>query len=167
MRESPEFTRYAAEKSPRLFKTAYLLCRDRGLAEDLVQITLVKTWRAWRRIEDDPDPYVYRILVNSHASSMRRLWRREIPTDEPPEASSEDELSRLDTRAWILAALARLPRRQQAVIVLRFFEDMTEPQVAAVLDCSVGTVKSQTSKALAKLRLDPQVMVPIACERKG
>ncbi|MFI0448204.1 SigE family RNA polymerase sigma factor [Actinomadura sp. 6N118] len=162
MRESPEFARYAAERSPRLFKTAFLLCRDRGQAEDLVQITLVKAWRAWRRIQDDPDPYVYRILVNSHASSMRRLWRREIPTDVPPETPSADETGHLDDRTWLLEALAKLPERQRAVIVLRFFEDMTEPQVAAVMGCSVGTVKSQASKALAKLRVNPQVMEPVS-----
>ncbi|GAA3206342.1 SigE family RNA polymerase sigma factor [Actinocorallia longicatena] len=127
MRESPEFTRYAAERSPRLYRTAYLLCRNSAQAEDLLQITLVKAWRAWRRIEGDPDACVYRILVNAHVSSTRKLWRREVPTDSPPELPGEDELRHLDTRAALLDSLGRLPKVQRAVIVLRFFEERTTP----------------------------------------
>jgi RNA polymerase sigma-70 factor (sigma-E family) len=155
--ESSEFSRYVAEHSTRLYRTACLLCRDRTQAEDLLQITLMKVWRAWSRIEADPDPYVYRVLVNSHVSSLRKFWHREIPSTAVPELSGDGRLDAAETRAVLLAALARLPRRQRAVIVLRFFEDLTEQRVAEILGCTVGTVKSQTSKALAKLRIDPHV----------
>ncbi|MFC6881610.1 MULTISPECIES: SigE family RNA polymerase sigma factor [Actinomadura] len=159
MRERPDYAAYVTERSPRLLRTAYLLCRDWGLAEDLLQTALVKAWRAWRRIGDDPDPYVYRILVNTHASWARRRWRGERPTDEPPErADPADAMGTAEDKAVLWAALGRLPRRQRAVVVLRYFEDLTEPQAAAVLGCSVGTVKSQASKALAKLRIDPEIL---------
>ena len=157
MDESSDFTRYAAENSTRLYRTACLLCRDQTQAEDLLQITLMKVWRAWSRIEADPDPYVYRVLVNSHVSSLRKFWHREIPSTAAPEPSGDGRLDAAETRTVLLAALARLPPRQRAVIVLRFFEDLTEQQTAEILGCTVGTVKSQTSKALAKLRIDPHV----------
>lgn len=159
MRERPDYAVYVTERSPRLLRTAYLLCRDWGQAEDLLQTALVKAWRAWRRIGDDPDPYVYRILVNTHASWMRRRWRGERPTDALPEASDPaDEIGAAADKAVLWAALGRLPHGQRAAVVLRYFEDLSEPQVAAILGCSVGTVKSQTSKALAKLRVDPGIL---------
>jgi RNA polymerase sigma-70 factor (sigma-E family) len=133
--------------------------RDWAQAEDLLQTALVKVWRAWRRIGDDPDPYVYRTLVNTHASWWRRRWRGEIPTSAPPEtAYVSDVMGAADSRALLWEALGRLPRGQRAVLVLRFFEDLSESRVAEILDCSVGTVKSQASKALAKLRVDPQIV---------
>jgi RNA polymerase sigma-70 factor (sigma-E family) len=159
MRERPDYTAYVTERSPRLLRTAYLLCRDWGVAEDLLQTALVKAWRAWWRIGDDPDPYVYRILVNTHASWTRRRWRGELPTDPPSErADPADAMGAAEDKAMLWAALGRLPRGQRAALVLRFFEDLSEPQVAAILGCSVGTVKSQTSKALAKLRIDPEIV---------
>ena len=159
MREPPEFATYVRERSPRLLHTSYLLCRDWALAEDLLQTALAKAWRAWRRIEKDPDPYVYKIMFNTYSSWTRRRWRSEIPTGETPEsAHSSDLTSGLDDRAFLWAALGRLPQRQRAVIVLRFFEDLTEAQTAVVLGCTVGTVKSQASKALAKLRIDPEIV---------
>ncbi|MEO5875310.1 MAG: SigE family RNA polymerase sigma factor [Streptosporangiaceae bacterium] len=165
MREHPEYVTYVRERSPRLLHTAYLLCRDWALAEDLLQTALAKAWRAWRRIEKDPDPYVYRIMVNTQASWNRRRWRGEIPTVDPlPSGHTADPTGDLDDRAFLWAALGRLPQGQRAVLVLRFFEDLTEAQVAGILGCSVGTVKSQTSKALAKLRIDPEV---VATAMKG
>lgn len=159
MREPPEYATYVRERSPRLLHTAYLLCRDRALAEDLLQTALAKAWRAWRRIDQDPDPYVYRIMFNTYSSWTRRRWRSEIPTGEALEsAQSPDLTSGLDDRAYLWAALGRLPQGQRAVIVLRFFEDLTEAQTAAILGCAVGTVKSQASKALAKLRIDPEIV---------
>ena len=83
--DRPEFGTYAAERSPRLLRTAFLLCRDWGTAEDLVQTALTKAWLAWPRVGDDPDPYVYRILVNTHHSWWRRRWRGEVPTGDLPE----------------------------------------------------------------------------------
>jgi RNA polymerase sigma-70 factor (sigma-E family) len=126
MRERPDFAAYVSERSPRLLRTAYLLCRDWGLAEDLLQTALVKAWRAWRRIEDDPDPYVYRILVNTYASWARRLWRGERPTETPPERVDQaDAMGAAEDKAMLWAALGRLPRGQRATVVLRFFEDLT------------------------------------------
>ena len=163
MRNRPDFAAYVEERSPRLLRTAYLLCRDWALAEDLLQTALVKVWRAWRRVSGDPDPYVYRVLVNTHASWWRRRWRSEIPTDSPPElADPVDATQVADDRSAILAALGRLTDRQRAVLILRYFEDLTEQQVAKILGCSVGTVKSQSSKALAKLRIDPEITAPVA-----
>lgn len=159
MRERPDFTSYVAARSPRLLRTAYLLCRDWGQAEDLLQTTLVKAWGAWRRIGRDPDPYVYRILVNTHSSWARRRWRGERPTDAPPERTDPaDAMGAAEDKAMLWAALGNLSHGQRAVVVLRYFDDLFEPQIAAALGCSIGTVKSQTSKALAKLRIDPGLM---------
>jgi RNA polymerase sigma-70 factor (sigma-E family) len=147
-------------------QTSYLICRDWALAEDLLQTALAKAWRSWRRIEKDPDTYVYRILVNTNASWTRRRWRGEIPTEEPPEAGLATDLaSGLADRSMLLAALGRLPHGQRSVIVLRYFEDLTETQVAEILGCTVGTVKSQASKALAKLRIDPEIVSSTATNR--
>lgn len=158
MRDRADYTAYVIERSPRMLRTAYLVCGDWAMAEDLLQTALAKAWRVWGRIENDPDPYVYRILVNTHSSWMKRKWRGEIPTEYPPDHAYEgDQAAAVDTRAELRTALERLPHGQRAVLVLRYFEDLTEPQIAAILGCSVGTVKSQASKAMAKLRIDPAI----------
>ncbi|MEP7090914.1 MAG: SigE family RNA polymerase sigma factor [Nocardioidaceae bacterium] len=151
----PDFEEFVAARSSRLLRTAYLLTHDRGLAEDLVQTALSKAWFAWGRVDNDPEPYVRRILVNTYASWWRRRWNGEEPTDALPDtgSSGHDESSAARHDLW--DAMARLPKRQRAVVVLRYFEDLSEAQAAEVLGCSVGTVKSQTSRALAKLRIDP------------
>jgi RNA polymerase sigma-70 factor (sigma-E family) len=155
---SPEgFEEFVAIASPRLLRTAFLLTRDAGHAEDLLQTALARAWRAWNRIDGDPEPYVRRIIVNSHATWWRRRWRGEEPTAELPERLGESPQNAVDEREWLWQALGRLPRRQRTVLVLRFYEDLTEAQVAGLLGCSVGTVKSQASKALAKLRLDDTI----------
>ncbi|MBP2337672.1 RNA polymerase sigma-70 factor (sigma-E family) [Saccharothrix coeruleofusca] len=155
MAGAPEgFEEFVAGASPRLLRTAYLLTRDQGHAEDLLQTALARAWSAWRRITVDPEPYVRRIMVNTYATWWRRRWRGEEPTPLLPEGASAAPQDAVAEREWLWQALGELPRRQRAVLVLRFFEDMTEAQAAGVLGCSVGTVKSQTSKALAKLRLD-------------
>ena len=146
------FDEFVAARSRALLRTAYLLTHDHALAEDLLQTALTKAWFAWRRIDGSPEPYVRRILVNTYASWWRRKWNGEHPTDELPEPAS-DETRTEPTDLW--QAMARLPRRQRAVVVLRYFEDLTGAQTAELLGCSVGTVKSQCSKALAKLRIDP------------
>lgn len=150
------FEAFVAARSRPLLRTAYLLTRDAHLAEDLLQTALAKAWGSWGRVESNPEAYVRRILVNTYSSWWRRRWNGEAPTAELPErpADDQDRGSSTDLRA----ALAQLPKRQRAVIVLRFFEDLTEAQTAETLGCSVGTVKSQTSKALAKLRVDPLVV---------
>lgn len=160
MSDRPDFAAYVSNRSPRLLRTAYLLCRDWQLAEDLLQSAMVKAWFAWRRISGDPDPYVYRVMVNTHATWWRRRWRGERPTAELPDVSDPaTSADAVHDRAVLWAALGRLPGRQRAVVVLRYFEDISEARVAEILGCSVGTVKSQTSKALAKLRVDPEIAV--------
>ena len=151
MREAT-FDDFVLARSRALLRTAYLLTHDHALAEDLLQTSLTKAWFAWRRIDGNPEPYVRRILVNTYASWWRRKWNGEHPTDELPERAT-DESGSEPTDLW--RAMERLPRRQRAVVVLRYFEDLTETQTAELLGCSVGTVKSQCSKALAKLRIDP------------
>ncbi|MGY0005925.1 SigE family RNA polymerase sigma factor [Micromonospora sp. I033] len=153
---TPEgFDEFVATRSPRLLRTAFLLTRDWALAEDLLQTALARAWEAWGRIEGDPEPYVRRIIVNANASWWRRRWRGEVPTADLPEAAAEaDRYSDLDDRDRLWRALGRLPRRQRAVLVLRYFEDLSDAEIGETLGCSVGTVKSQASRAMAKLRLD-------------
>ncbi|MBO3748176.1 SigE family RNA polymerase sigma factor [Streptosporangiaceae bacterium NEAU-GS5] len=156
MRDRADFERYVAERSSRLLRTAYLLCRDWATAEDLLQTALAKAWLAWRRVGDNPDPYVYRILVNTHATWWRRRWRRETPASALPEAIDEhDALAAIGHREAIRQALTCLPPRQRAVIVLRYFADLPDQEIAETLGCSPATVRSQASRALARLRVDP------------
>ncbi|CAN7152237.1 SigE family RNA polymerase sigma factor [Terrabacter sp. LjRoot27] len=154
------FDDFVATRSTRLLRTAYLLTHDRALAEDLVQTSLAKAWFAWGRIEGQPDAYVRRVMVNTYSSWWRRRWNGEVATEELPERAAgaghrPTEDGRVDDRTDLWRALARLPRRQRAVVVLRFYEDLSEIETAEILQCSVGTVKSQASRALAKLRIDP------------
>ena len=146
------FDEFVAARSRSLLRTAYLLTHDHALAEDLLQTALAKAWFSWKRIQGEPEPYVRKILVNTYATWWRRKWKAEQPTEELPE-SAPPESPAEPTDLW--TAMERLPRRMRAVVVLRYFEDLTEAQTADALGCSVGTVKSQASKALAKLRIDP------------
>ncbi len=155
MRDRADFERYVEQRSARLLRTAYLLCRDWGLAEDLLQTALAKAWFAWRRVEDDPDPYVYRILANTHASWWRRRWRGEVPTEVLPEHAAGDPAGEFGVREAVRTALAALPPRQRAVLVLRYYADLPDGEIAEILGCSVTTVRSQAARALAKLRVDP------------
>jgi RNA polymerase sigma-70 factor (sigma-E family) len=150
--DATAFDDFVAARSRALLRTAYLLTHDHALAEDLLQTALTKAWFAWKRIHGEPEPYVRKILVNTYATWWRRKWNGEHPTEELPEHVTPEPGAE-PTDLW--AAMERLPRRMRAVVVLRYFEDLTEAQTADVLGCSVGTVKSQTSKALAKLRIDP------------
>ena len=146
-----DFDAFVAAASRRLLATAYLLTGDHGRAEDLLQTALAKTWLAWARVET-PEPYVRRAMVNTYASWWRRRWRGERSTDDLPDQVYLEESSDQHD-LWV--ALRRLPRGQRAVLVLRFYEDLTEVETAQVLGCSVGTVKSQSAKGIAKLRRDP------------
>jgi RNA polymerase sigma-70 factor (sigma-E family) len=152
------FDDFVAARSGHLLRTAYLLTRDHALAEDLLQTALARSWFVWRRIAGDPEPYVRKVLVNTYASWWRRKWNGEQPTDELPEAELDDHAARTATGEDLWRALGRLPKRQRAVVVLRYFEDLSEAETAAALDCARGTVKSQLSKALAKLRVDPALL---------
>jgi len=149
------FDEFVAVRGQALHRTAYLLTGDWALAEDLLQTALSKAYPRWSRIErDNPEAYVRKALVNTWSSWWRRKWRGEAPTDRMPDITAPDAYAEADRRDAVRDALRRLPGRQRAVVVLRFHEDMTETQVAAVLGVSVGTVKSQTAKALANLRRD-------------
>ncbi|GLW10301.1 RNA polymerase sigma factor [Microtetraspora sp. NBRC 13810] len=156
MADRSEYDAFVAAVWQRLLRTAYLLTRDWAVAEDLVQTALMKAWLAWPRLGNEREAYVRKIIVNVHVSWWRRRWRQvEVTTGSPPDRTqAADDMGQADEREFVWQALGRLPARQRAVVVLRFFEDMTEAQAAETLGCSVGTVKSQTSKALAKLRVD-------------
>ncbi|WP_323095580.1 SigE family RNA polymerase sigma factor [Intrasporangium sp. YIM S08009] len=158
-----EFDAFVEARSSALLRTAYLLTHDRGLAEDLVQTSLAKAWFAWTRIETRPEAYVRRIMVNTYSSWWRRRWNGEEATADLPERPDprhdprRGEDVRADDRTDLWRALERLPKRQRAVVVLRFYEDLSEAETAEIMQCSVGTVKSQASRALAKLRIDPSL----------
>jgi RNA polymerase sigma-70 factor (sigma-E family) len=154
MPDRSAFADFVATRSPALLRTAYLLTCDWSTAEDLLQTALAKAWFAWGRIDGDPEPYVRRILVTTYASWWRRRWSGEVPTEQLPHAAATDRTAQVDDRDALWQALGRLPKRQRAVVVLRYFEDLTEAQTADALGVAVGTVKSQTSKALATLRVD-------------
>ncbi|WP_308189793.1 SigE family RNA polymerase sigma factor [Nocardioides sp. cx-169] len=150
-----EFDEFVVARSTSLLRTAYLLTHDHALAEDLLQTALSKAWFSWSRIDGNPEPYVRRILVNTYATWWRRKWNGELATDALPERGHADASDAVSAGHDLWQAMERLPRRQRVVVVLRYFEDLTEAQTAEQMDCSVGTVKSQLSKALAKLRIDP------------
>jgi RNA polymerase sigma-70 factor (sigma-E family) len=140
---------------PRLLGTAWLLCGDRHEAEDLVQTALVKVVRAWSRIERQDDPYVYAraVLANTAASRWRRRRRYdELTAGERGAPPVPDPAAAVVLRDAVWQALRTLPPRTRAVLVLRYFEDLTEAQIASTLGCSVGAVKSQASRGLSRLR---------------
>ncbi|RKS79045.1 RNA polymerase sigma-70 factor (sigma-E family) [Actinomadura pelletieri DSM 43383] len=157
MTDRSGFTDYVEKHSDRLLRTAYLLTRDWVVAEDLLQTALAKAWVVWHRVSDDPTPYIHRILTNTHASWWRRRWRGEVPTERLPETGQPDRSDAIDDREALWQALSRLSRRQQAVIVLHYFEGLPIDQVADILDCSNSTVKTQLGRALARLRVNPSL----------
>ena len=147
------FASFAAGAAPRLGRTARLLTADRHLAEDLVQATLVAVYLRWRRVAamDAPHAYAQRVLYTTFCSWRGRRWSAERPTAVLPEREAPDPFAGSETGA-VDAALARLPRRQRAVVVARFYEDLSVEQTAALLGCSTGTVKAHTARAMATLR---------------
>ncbi|MFI7612452.1 SigE family RNA polymerase sigma factor [Nonomuraea terrae] len=149
------FQDFVVSRSDRLLRTAYLLARDWDVAEDLLQESLAKAWFAWPRVEE-PEAYVRKILVTTYVSWWRRRWRGELPSDDLPESPAHDAGDGRDDGLW--QAVGRLPARQRAVVVLRFYEDLPVAEVAGLLGCGEGTVKSQTAKALAKLRVDETIV---------
>ncbi|MBF9134489.1 SigE family RNA polymerase sigma factor [Plantactinospora sp. S1510] len=148
------FREYVSGRVAALSRAAYLLTGDRHLAEDLVQLTLVRVARHWERLvsRGDPDAYVRRTLYTQHVSMWRRRWRGVDLHAQPPEASTPDSTAGLVGALMVRDALRRLAPKQRAVLVLRYFEDLTEAEAADALGCSVSTVKSQTRDALARLR---------------
>lgn len=151
-----DFDVFVAARSPGLLRTAFLLTGDEHLAQDLLQTALVKTWKAWSRIErvESAEAYVRRVLVTTATSWWRRRSSGEKPTGVLPTTAVPGRFDGVDARLALVAALRRLGRSQRAVVVLRYYEDMTEAQVADILSTSVGNVKSQASRGLAALRRD-------------
>ena len=149
-----EFREFVAARSAALLRTAYLLAGDWATAEDLLQTALTKTYLAWKRLGgiEAVEPYARRVLVNTSTSWWRRRWHGERPTEVLPERAGVDEIEQQLDRDLLWRHLRALPARQRAVLVLRYYEDMSEAQTAAMLDISPGTVKSQASRALATLR---------------
>src|SRR4051794_19673220 len=147
-----EFAEFVHAVWPRLYRTAYLMLGDHQLAEDLVQTSLAKTYATWRKVKDPgaAPAYARVVLANTAAAWFRkRSWRNEHPTETLPDAGLEQDLSE---RSMLAAALGTLAPRQRAVIVLRYYDDLSVRDVAHALGISEGTVKSQTSDALARLR---------------
>lgn len=150
------FKSYVSARSAALLRTAYMLTGNKSDAEDLLQTALAKTYLSWDSIRDreSVDAYVRRIMLNTRTS----WWRRhrhvsEFATDDVPEiAVGHDETDRVALHDALWTALAELPKRQRATVVLRYYEDLSEAETAAALGVSVGTVKSTTARALAKLR---------------
>jgi RNA polymerase sigma-70 factor (sigma-E family) len=151
-----DFSAFAVSRWPGLVRLAFGLTGDRWAAEDIAQVTLARAYVAWRRVRraDDPDAYLRRILINASNRRFRRHRVAEQPGD-LPETAVEGPADLVGERAALLAALRQLPPRQRAVIMLRYWEDLTDAQIAAALGCSPGTVRSQLSRALAKLRESP------------
>lgn len=157
-----EFTEFVHGVWPSLYRTAYLMIGEHALAEDLVQTSLAKTYASWHRIRDEGAAvgYARAVLVNTGRTWFRRKgWRNELATEEVPDRAQEQiEPERSD----LTSALRQLPARQRAVVVLRFYEDLSVAQTADLLGCSEGTVKSQTSDALAHLRtLLGEAVIPL------
>ncbi|TIC89193.1 SigE family RNA polymerase sigma factor [Nocardioides sp. GY 10113] len=147
------FDEFVRTRTPALTRTAYLLTGDAHLAEDLLQTALFRAAKAWHRIDGDPEPYVRRILYTQNVSRWRR--RRVAETRLPEQydaASPHGDATDPALRLTLVAALARLTERQRTVLVLRYFEDLTERQTAEALGIGLGTVKSATRDALARLR---------------
>ena len=148
-----DFVDFYNARARRLRTTAYLLCGDWHLSQDLCSQVFLKLYRAWPRIErhGPVDAYAHRVLLRTFLDERRRPWRREVPAAEVPPSARPIEAPG-DDRVLLRGGLAALPPRQRAVLVLRFFVDLSVEQTAAALDCSPGTVKIQTSDALANLR---------------
>jgi RNA polymerase sigma-70 factor (sigma-E family) len=151
------FAAYVRARGQHHLRVAVLLTGDWHTAEDLVQASLAKLYRAWPRLDTatDPDAYLRRIMINTHRSWWRTRWRRETPAADLPDqsaASGPDPADRHAAGDQVRRALATLPRQQRAVLVLRYFEDLPEAEVARLLGCSAGTVKTHTHRGLRALR---------------
>jgi RNA polymerase sigma-70 factor (sigma-E family) len=152
-----EFTAYVQERRASLYATAYHLTGDRFEAEDLLQSALFSTYKAWDRISDKAavGGYLRRTMTNLHISAWRRRKLNEYPTEELPETPGDTDAMRgTELRAVLWQALARLPELQRTMLVLRYYEGRTDPEIAEILDISVGTVKSSIWRSLRRLRED-------------
>jgi RNA polymerase sigma-70 factor (sigma-E family) len=167
------FAEFVVSRSPTLLRTAWLLTGDAGKAEDLLQTVLATTWRRWAQIVEggNPEGYVRRGLYLTYLTWWRRRWRAEVPAATPPERADRTDLAgEHATRDAVRRALARLPRQRRAIVVLRYVEDRSVAETAALLGCSPETVKVQSVRALAALRADPTLRLDHAgpsLERKA
>ncbi|HEY3902389.1 MAG TPA: SigE family RNA polymerase sigma factor [Streptosporangiaceae bacterium] len=155
-----EFAQFVEVRERALQRTAWLLTGDWALAEDLVQTALARSWPRWDRItrRDDPEIYVRRVMINTWSTWRRRRWRGESASEELPERPAPgDVAAEVAMRELCRDLLSKLTDRQRSVVVLRIFDDLTEAQVAQILGCALGTVKSTMSQALAKLRDEPRL----------
>jgi RNA polymerase sigma-70 factor, sigma-E family len=152
--EEEEYREYVVARLDRLRRTAYLLCRDWHTADDLVSITLARLYRTWRRAKqmENLDAYVRAMLTNAFLDEGRRPWRREEATTTLPEQAATSPYPAVVDRAALADLLTALPRRQRAIVVLRFYCDMSVAEVAQLLGVSEGTVKSQAARGLEILR---------------
>lgn len=151
----PAFDAYVAARMSALLSYAHLLTGDPSAAEDVVQTALARTALAWRRVrdKDHPEAYVRRAIVTTQLNAWRaRRWREMPYADVPDHAAYDESEARSDDRDAMWAALRTLPPRQRAVLVLRYYEGLSEAEIAETLGCAAGTVKSQAAKALARLR---------------
>jgi RNA polymerase sigma-70 factor (sigma-E family) len=150
-----EFSEFMHGRWSGLVRLGYGLTGDQGLAEDLAQTALARAYASWPRVRraGDPDAYLRRIMINANAGRFRKRRVPEQLTDRLPDPGAADATRLQGDRTALIAALQSLPPGQRSVVVLRYWMDMTETEVAAVLRCSVGNVKSQASRALAKLRV--------------
>jgi RNA polymerase sigma-70 factor (sigma-E family) len=158
--EAEGFAQFVEARQRALQRTAWLLTGDWALAEDLVQTALARSWPRWERIRrrDDPEIYVRRVMVNTWAHWSRRRWRGEQPSESVPDGQAPGDMAaEVAVRMAVRGALGSLAPRQRAVFVLRVFDDLSEAQVAQVLGCAVGTVKSTMARAAARLREDPRL----------
>jgi len=158
--EVVEFAQFVEVRQRALQRTAWLLTGDWALAEDLVQTALARSWPRWERIRrrDNPEIYVRRVMVNTWASWSRRRWRGERPSEAVPDGEAAGDMAaEVAVRMAVRGALGSLTARQRAVLVLRVFDDLSEAQVAQVLDCAIGTVKSTMARAITRLREDPRM----------
>ncbi|MFD0742258.1 SigE family RNA polymerase sigma factor [Phytohabitans flavus] len=148
------FAEFVRDRYPALVRHGAILTGDPGHGEDLAQEALVKTYRAWHRLHPDgnPEAYTRRVMVRAAWRAGRRLWRREVPTEAPPERAGTDPYDGTDTAHMVFQALRSLPAQQRVVLVLRYWGGRSEQEIAAELGCSVGTVKSRVSRAVAALR---------------
>jgi len=148
------YSSFVAARWPSLVRTAYLLTGDRGQAEDLVQSALLRTYEAWGRLDapDNAEAYTRKVLVRLAGKARRRRWNGEVPVADMPEPPSADAMGRVADAHVVRQALLALPWSQRAVLVLRYLDDRSEAETAAVLGCSLGTVKSRASRGLTALR---------------
>jgi RNA polymerase sigma-70 factor, ECF subfamily len=149
-----EFGQFVAARGRALCRTAYLLTGDWQAGEDLVQEALTRTHLRRRRLRSQAalEPYARRVLVSLFLSSRRRHWHRELPFADVPDQPGGDEFAAVEDRSGLWPALIRLSAQQRAVLVLRYFEDLTEADIAAALDCSPGAVKTHAARGLERLR---------------